>query len=247
MDAFDYVETSQAPRRDTAGMVWNILTLVVLGGVLIVGIVFLILFVNPNVGFNPFPPPPPIEIMAPTATSLYELPPTWTPHPSETPTSYPTLRPSSTPWPSPTSYGLPTLPPTDGPSPTPGGLSFDVLQGSPMSSPNIFHLDRGCDWMGIYGQVRDLSGHPIPQQIVHLGGFLDGQPVDMVTVTGLVSYNGEAGFEFELADRPIASSGTLWVELLDISGKISLSQKIAIDTFDDCQKNMIVIYFMQVK
>jgi hypothetical protein len=116
-----------------------------------------------------------------------------------------------------------------------------------MASPNIFHMDRGCNWMGVYGQVRDLSGHPIPQQIVHLGGMLDGQPVEMVTVTGLVSYNGEFGFEFELADHPIASAQSLWVQLMDISEKIPLSEKVYFDTYQDCEKNMIVIYFMQVK
>jgi hypothetical protein len=248
MDAFDYVETKPAsPPRDRAGTVWNILSLIMLVGVVIVAGCFLLVFLNPYMGVNPFPPPTRIVLLEPTVTPTTFLPPTWTPAPTIEPTMTATLRPSSTPWPSPTAYGLPTALPTDGPSPTPGGMSFVVLQGSPMASPNIFHMDRGCNWMGVYGQVRDMSGHPIPQQIVHLGGTLDGQVVDLTTVTGLVSYNGEFGFEFELSDHPIASSQTLWLQLVDISGKIPLSDKVYIDTFEDCEKSMIVIYFVQVK
>jgi hypothetical protein len=127
-------------------------------------------------------------------------------------------------------------------------MSFEVLQGSPMASPNIFHMDRGCNWMGVYGQVRDMSGRPLPGMIVHLGGTLSGASFDgSATVTGLVSFNGEAGFEFELADEPVASAARLWVQLVDISEKIPLSEKVYFDTYDDCEKSMIVIYFVQVK
>jgi len=109
-------------------------------------------------------------------------------------------------------------------------------------------MDLGCNWMGVYGQVRDMSGRPLPGMIVHLGGWLNGKSYDgQTTVTGLVSYNGEAGFEFELGDVPAASMGKLWVQLVDISEKIPLSEKVYFDTYDDCDKNMIVIYFVQVK
>jgi len=248
MDAFDYVETRPAPPpKDVSGLIWNILTVVVLLLVLLVAGVFLLIFMNPNVGLNPFPPdkaPFPLFAVNPTATNtpLISLPPTWTPAPTEEPSPTPTLKPTLTPWPSPTPFAMPED------TPTPGGMSFIVLQGSPKASPNIFHMDRGCNWSGVYGQVRDLSGRPLSGMIVHLGGMMGDKSFDgQATVTGLVSYNGEAGFEFELGDEPVASTGRMWVQLVDISEKIPLSDKVYFDTFDDCDKNMIVVYFVQVK
>jgi len=77
--------------------VWDILSvLVLIGAVVLISVVFAI-FNNPVSSINPFPPPtliPTINIPTPTPTSV-RLPPTWTPAPvvSETP------RPSSTPLP----------------------------------------------------------------------------------------------------------------------------------------------------
>jgi len=45
---------------------------------------------------------------------------------------------------------------------------------------------------------------------------------------------------------PTASTGTLWVELLDQAGQ-SLSTQIYFDTFEDCDKSTIIIYFKQVQ
>ena len=50
-------------------------------------------------------------------------------------------------------------------------------------------------------------------------------------------------FEFDkLAAKPIASTGTLWVQLFDNNGK-PLTDKIYFDTFDDCAKNLVMIVF----
>lgn len=254
MDAFDYREPSPVPpSRDVPGLIWNILTIVVLLLTVLAAGIFLIIFTNPQVGLNPFPPdkaPFPLFAVNPTPTNtpLIVLPPTWTPEPTVEPSPTPTSRPTLTPWPSPTPFGMLEDGSTPGPSPTPGGMSFVVLQGSPKASPNIFHMDRGCGWSGVYGQVRDLSGRPLSGMIVQLGGTLGDKSFDgQATVTGLVSYNGEAGFEFELGDEPVASTGRMWVQLVDISEKIPLSEKVYFDTYDDCDKNMIVVYFVQVK
>jgi hypothetical protein len=70
--------------------------------------------------------------------------------------------------------------------------------------------------------------------------------VDNLVMTGLAPQYGLGGFEFTLADKPVASNGTLWIQLLD-QQNLALSDRVYFDTFDDCQKNLIIIYFNQVR
>jgi hypothetical protein len=77
---------------------WDLLTVLTLIATLVLAIVMLSIFSNPDSDMNPFPKPttvPTIFIPSPTAT-LISLPPTWTP----TPRIEPTKRPTSTPYPS---------------------------------------------------------------------------------------------------------------------------------------------------
>jgi hypothetical protein len=127
-------------------------------------------------------------------------------------------------------------------------MPFEVNPGSPVSLSSLqFYPERRCDWMGVAGQVHDLSRAPISGQQVRIGGFLDGKAVDMLTLTGLTSAYGTAGFyEFTLADKPIASNKSLWVQLLDQAG-LAMSEKIFFETYDSCEKNLILINFIQVR
>ena len=77
--------------------IWDLLTVLTLVSTLVLAIVILSIFSNPDSDINPFPKPttiPTIFIPSPTAT-LISLPPTWTP----TPRVEPTKRPTSTPYP----------------------------------------------------------------------------------------------------------------------------------------------------
>ena len=78
--------------------IWDILTIVTLVATMVVAIVVLSIFNNPDSSLNPFPWPtaiPTIYIPSPTAT-LRSLPSTWTPEPFITPTSRPTSTPVPT-------------------------------------------------------------------------------------------------------------------------------------------------------
>jgi hypothetical protein len=78
--------------------VWDILTILTLVATLVVAIVVLTIFNNPDSSINPYPWPtmiPTIFIPSPTAT-LRSLPPTWTPEPIFTPTTRPTSTPAPT-------------------------------------------------------------------------------------------------------------------------------------------------------
>ena len=102
--------------------------------------------------------------------------------------------------------------------------------------------------MGVGGQTVDLSGGPVTGLIIRLGGAVPGidLPELVMNLTGVALNYGRSGYEFTLADHPIASKKTLWVQLVDQSS-IPLSPKIYFDTYDDCSKNLIIINFKQVR
>jgi hypothetical protein len=249
MDSFDYKERA-TPGRRIANLIFNVLTIFTLLGVVCVVGVFLVIFTNPQTAINPFKPPVlPTASSLPTATITPRsiLPPTWTPEPTLPPTEAPTRQPSATPLPSETPFSLftPTTIPT---SPSSGSLPFEIGKGTPISTASLaFHPEAGCNWMGVAGQVFDISGAPVSGQLVKIGGTLAGTPVEMLSITGAASAYGNAGFyEFNLGNTPAASVATLWVQLLD-QAELPMSDKIYFDTLDSCDDNLVFINFQQVR
>lgn len=248
MDAFEFQDQSQ-PSRSVSSIVWNVLTVLVLLMVLCVVAGFLMIFLNPNSQLNIFPPPTlPAAAEMPTATPTARLvlPPTWTASPTEEPTMTNTPNPTSSPMPSETPFSLFTLTPTT--AGNVGGMPFIVSPGTPVGTSSLsFYPEAECNWLGVAGQVFDLSGSPVSGQQVRIGGILAGRPIDQLMLTGLATAYGAEGFyEFVLGDKPIASIGTLWVQLLD-QGGLPMSDKIFFDTFGECENNLIFINFKQVR
>jgi hypothetical protein len=247
MDAFDYVETQPTPRRNRGPLIWNILTVLMLVGLICVVTGFIVLFTNPYSVINPFPPPTEIRLLVlppstPTAPVLLE--PTWTATITIEPTLTSTPRPTNTPLF--TSTVTPTSP-TVSPTITPGGMSFVVQQGSPQAIANIYDLNAGCDWSGVGGKALDMTGAPLVGIIVQLGGSLEGRAIEsQYMLTGTSPQLGQGGFVFKLSDKPVESSKALWIQLLD-QQNLPLSDKVYFDTYKDCNKNLILIQFKQVK
>ncbi|RPI34314.1 MAG: hypothetical protein EHM70_03250 [Chloroflexota bacterium] len=246
MDAFDYVETQKAPPKpNISALIWNILTALVLLTTLCIGGVFLLIFFNPAMALNPYPPPTlPSLIVLPTETPTARvLPPTWTPTVTPEPTATRTPLPTVTPF----GAATPANAAAEPSSTIIGGMSFVVQAGVIKAIPNINHPDAGCNWMGVAGQANDLSGAPITQGLlVQLGGTLEGRSLEMLSMTATAPQYGPGGFEIQLADKAVLSNSTLWVQLLDQQG-LPLSDRVYFDTFADCEKNLIIIQFKQVK
>ena len=250
MDQFDYIDQGRSRKR-IFSWIWNILTIMVLlATVCLVGTFFYI-FNNPQAGFNLFPPPDLPEansLPTLTPTALQVLPATWTPTFTATPTTTHTPQPTL------------TLTPTDTPIPqlsataTPTGtlsadqMPFSVSNGSPAAISSLtFHPEAGCNWMGVAGQALDMSGAPITSGlVVKLGGILGGAEKDFTGLTGTALQYGEAGYEIVLASKPIASSNTLWIQLVDTAG-IALSPQVYFTTKDTCDKNLLIINFQQLR
>jgi hypothetical protein len=246
MDAFDYREENKANGCST--IVWNLLTILALLSVVCVSFWFVAVFTNPSSAFNPFPPPTlPAVLSLPTSTptSLIVMPATWTPTNSPMPSLTNTPEPTFTLPPTPTPFTFTPTPLLDTPIPI-GGTYFEVRQGSPKAIPNIYHPELACNWMGVGGQAVDMSNTPVTGLIIRLGGTLPGVtiPEHMMSLTGVALNYGRAGYEFKLADKPIASRKSLWVQLLDQAG-VPISEKIFFDTYDSCDMNLIIIDFKQ--
>lgn len=276
MDSFDYSDDSLQTNRDSASVIWNILTVIFLLMTLCICIGVGVLLINPQNSLNPFPPPTmPVEAEYPTATPTPKsvLPPTWTPAPtilpSETPLPTDTLIPTNTSVPTNTtppteavaspSTTVETPPETPGegsPSATPEqqatetpseSMPFVLHPGDPVAINNIAYPEAGCNWMGVGGRAFDLSGAAIEEGLfVQLGGTINGEPVELLGMIGMVDNYGPGSYEFVLGEEPIASTQILWVQLFD-QAMLPLSEQIYFDTYADCDRNLILINFNQVR
>lgn len=244
-DVFDYYDEEEERKNKTSQntTIWNILTVLILLSAVCVGGVFLIIAVNPQSGLNPFPPATmpmlvPTKTAAPTSAVI--LPATWTPTPSPPPTLTVTPEPTYTLTPE------GEQPPAENTRDPVEGMPFVVQDGNPQYIPNIYHPDAGCQWLGLGGQVIGLDGGSVLYLSIKLSGSLNGEAVDMITISGTAPQYGQAGYEFNLGDQPVNSTQNLYVQLLD-QADLPLSEKYYFDTFNDCDKNLILINFKQIR
>lgn len=231
---------SQKRRNDT---VWNILTTLLVLATVSAIFFFLFLFSNPNTALNPFPPPTlPVLVQIPTSTpTQVMLPPTWTPTVAITMTPEPTIEEATATFPS-------------GETPTPYATDPNAeYPFAPKSDPiamanTVFHTDGNCNWQGVAGQVVDIQGRPVLGLMIHLSGYYNGKSIDQTTLSGgAQEWYGKSGYEFVLSTgQPIDSVGRLSVQLTD-TAYVAISDKIVFNTYADCQKNLILINFQQVK
>jgi hypothetical protein len=241
--------SSNNPHRKGGDIFWNILTVLLLLGMVVMAGLFYLIFQNPTIVFNPYPPPTlPAPIVIPSRTpTVPKLPPTWTAVPTSTSTPVPTSVPRPTITAVPTATEIVADIPTSIPTAKINSIYAFVLQSTPTAiDASVLYPERDCKWLGVGGQVVDLQGRPVTGITVQLGGNLNNALLDQTSLTGLALKYGEAGYEFELAKLPIESKQTLWVRLID-QAKLPLSAKVYFDTYSECQRNLIVVNFRQVR
>jgi hypothetical protein len=98
--------------------------------------------------------------------------------------------------------------------------------------------------MGVAGQVFGSEGSPVVDTWVKLGGELAGTPLDLLSLPGSAPGYGEGGYEFKLSDEPIASQGTVWIQLVDPEGN-PMSEKTFLTTSDKCEENLILVKWVR--
>jgi len=235
----------------TFGSFINMLTLIVVVATIGLAAAFVALFLNPYwvEVVNPYlpvklapPPTLPPTLGPPTATNTPEiyLPPTWTATPTVTETASP--MPTETPIPTATLTPMPT----PAVSKTPSGAAIVPQPDSPKFTTN-FANTKACQWMGVAGQVFDNETKgAVTGLAVRIGGQLSGIPFDLTSLTGSAPAYGPGGYELVLSDHPIASTKTLWIQLLDTAG-VPLSDKVYFDTSDKCSENLVLFNWDQMR
>jgi hypothetical protein len=196
--------------------------------------------------------PASVDPIAPTAT----LSPSAV-SPSDVPTEEPVLELRATQGVSETATILPTET-QEAQEPTPtieataqleAKYRYSLQIGTPVQTANFLLPEAGCDWMGVGGQVFSRNDRPIGGLIVEVGGTLDGLPVLYLSMTGDSTALGPGGYEIKLADQPVASQGTLWLQLHDLNGTPQ-SERIYFDTYSgegECENNLIIINFRELR
>ncbi len=119
-----------------------------------------------------------------------------------------------------------------------------IQEGTPIATYNTPHESAGCSWLGVGGQVFGVDGVPELGVSILVGGTLNGYQVGSLGTTGMETNIGEGGYEVTLADHPVDSSGSLWIQIVDSIGN-PLSKKIYFDTVNDCNRNFILINFIR--
>jgi hypothetical protein len=229
-------EKKKGKRRS---FIWDILAILILLGTCYLAYFFITIFANPYSPHNPFPPaalPTLFQTATPTNTVIPKLP-TWTPTQTITPVATRTKAPT---WTLVPLVSTPTI--TMTPTPMPAVAIITYQAGTTK------HVDLGCNWMGVGGSVVDANNKGLLLQNIQLGGTLEDKDVTVpAVVSGSNPSYGLSGFEFEkLADKPVASKNTLWIQLLDDAGQ-PLTDKIFFDTYDDCAKNLVIINFTKFR
>ncbi len=227
-------------------IVFNILTVIAVLTTVVVGIALIAVFINPYVSINPYPPPtlpPTLGSPTPTQTPARTLPPAWT----ATPTGDGAIELETTPSPTEapeTAIATITVTPEEE-----AEYAFIVHAGTPVQIENFIN-GEGCEYMGVMGRVFDKANQPIPNLTVHLGGELAG--VGVIDLYALTESEGDepdtssGSYLFNVATVPIASSGTLWIQLEDGDGN-PISEQVYFDTSDACSENLILINWRQVR
>lgn len=220
--------------------VWDILSIAVLVLTACIAGYFVLIFLNPGSSLNVLPPGGGFASEPSLTPEPIQLQPTWTASPTLEPTPTNTPIPTWTPIPTNTPFSL--VPPTRTPRPSATPRApFSAISIQPVDS-TIIHPDFACNWAGIGGTVVDANNSHVIGTVVVLRGFLDGNTVDLTTVTGINKEYGPSGYEFVIGNAPIATNKTMYVQLVDLSGA-PLSDKVEITTSADCTKNLVLVRF----
>lgn len=220
-------------------LILNLLTVFALLGSIGLGAAYLMIFFDPQSGFNPYPPPtlpptlgPPTPTNTPAIRLPTEIPPSATPRPLP---SQPALA-TNTPQPTATLEASP-------PATAEAGAQFELQEGSPTFTTN----PMGCEIMEVAGVVYDSQGAPLIGLALRMGGELGGAPYGpQDTLSGSAADRfGFGGYAFELSDTPVASTETLWIQVIDASSGLPLSEQLFITTTTSCDENLILINWVQ--
>lgn len=132
---------------------------------------------------------------------------------------------------------------TPTPTPTPRTILVYEQPQSPVYLVNFLYPELGCRWSGVAGQIFNSRGEPVNGLIVEINGELEGNPFLGLGLTGTSLLIGPGGYEIQLSDKPLNSNRSLFLLIFDPHGN-QLNEALPLVTYNDCQKNLIIINFI---
>lgn len=254
-DAFDFIEDEPAgaPKRSSVSPLLRLGTLYFLLAAIVLIVYFVFIYFNPHHALNPFPPPQEgaaaVSAALPTATAELSIEPTPTGEEvllaeEATPTSAPSATPTAAGvtrtevYPTPTDVVLNT----ETPAGTPEARSHYVAQDG---TPSYLAHTSGCTGLYVAGNVTDLDDDPVMLLTVRATGMLGDQPIDLEVLSGSSPAYTESGWEIQLSDQLVASTGAITIALYEQGGWQPVSDEVVIDTMNDCAQNLVVVNFVQ--
>jgi len=179
--------------------------------------------------------PTPENTEEPASTAMPTGTATYTAMPTGTATSTATDMPTSTSTPQPTFTATPA--------------PYQLQLMNPYYLSNFTHTELGCDWLGVAGQIFSSGGQVQLDILIKAGGKLNGKPVEEEMTMPLADSDidlayGPGGYELTLAFSPVNTESTAWIQLFSLGGD-PISEKIYLTTFADCQKNLILMNFIE--
>ncbi|MBL1196984.1 MAG: hypothetical protein HND51_21765 [Chloroflexi bacterium] len=255
MDEFDFIDEQpqrRRRRRGSSGLLWNILSTLFLLATFCIGGVSALIFQG---AYNPFPAGATSTLVPTLGLPTARPSNTPAPPPSPTPTflnvatDTPTVEPPTATPITPTEEVTVTSdgPPTETTEPGSGNGQYVLQPGNPAYLESVIfdHLTAlQCDFLGVAGQALNNEGAPVVGLQVRVTGNLAGTPLDLLSITGSAQDYGPGGYEIKIADAPIESNGTVFLQLLDVAGA-PLSDVIVFDTKSECTQNLILMNFSQ--
>ena len=159
----------------------------------------------------------------------------------------PTPENTSTPMPTASFTATSTSTPQPTFTATPMPYSLQVM--NPYYLGNFAHQDLGCNWMGVAGQIFSSGGQVLMDILIKAGGDINDAPVQEDMTMPLANPEtdlayGPGGYELTISSAPADSDSTAWVQLFNLEGG-PLSEKVYLTTYDDCQKNLILMNFIE--
>ena len=195
--------------------------------------------ISPTISIPPtfIPPTATDEILEPTATDT-------TPEPTPTEIESPTLTPTNTATITPENTNTPIPEPTK----TATELPYTVQANTPAYITNFAHPTKGCDWIGVAGQVFGQESSPVMNIVAVVTGVIGVDEFEAFGVTGTEGADvyGPGGYEVVIGNAPFTSTEKFTIQLFDIDG-VPISNDFTFNTFNDCSKNLIIINFSAIE
>lgn len=120
---------------------------------------------------------------------------------------------------------------------------FVVQSGAPKYIPAFTHVDQGCQWIGLAGQVFDANGVGVSGISVQVSGSIDGESFQWKTLTAEQSPFGPGGYEIFLTNHVSTTPQAALVQLYDAQGQ-PLSDPVPVIIPDQCDQNLILVNFV---